>query len=224
MENARERIDELRLLIVADHRLVREGLAALFRADGATEAVTSALDEAVWVTERFCPAVVLLGITLPGCRGLRTGRSIMALSSPPGLIYLDEMVRPAHICSALAAGASGYWTKHASFDQLADGVRRVAAGESSFCPAARRYFNSTVNIAHPSHHLPEAAKLSALTRRESQVLMLLAEGLSVRECAQRLELSPSTIDNYKSRLMKKLRVHKVASLVRLAVREGLVGW
>lgn len=222
MSGSDERTPEFRLLIVDDHSVVRQGLLALFQTAGVEDAVASGVGEAVQMTRRFAPDVVLMGMGPPSESPWQTARSILSRRPPPRLLLLDDALRPAHVCSALAAGASGYWTKHAPFEKLAKAVRSVAAGESSFCPEARRYLAPGargLRFRPPA----EATGVARLTRRESEVLALLAEGCTVKECGRRLQLSPRTVDNHKSRMMRKLGVHNIVALVRLAVREGIVG-
>ncbi len=137
------------------------------------------------------------------------------------VMFLDQTLRPVHLSMAITAGAHGYWTKLASFNQLCEAVRRVAAGQFSVCPAGRRY------LVHADGRMKfdltaTDTPLAGLTRRERQVLILLAKGLSLNEIGERLELSPRTIDSHRSSLMKRLDIHKTTDLVRLALREGLI--
>ncbi len=212
---------EYRLLVVDDHRLVREGLVALFRAAGMVEVVGVGSRNAVDTARLLDGEVVLIGIDRPHGPALQAGRQMLARSSRPRLLFLDEEIRGFNLRAVLSAGAPGYWTKHASFDQLARAVRRVAAGETSFCPQAQRYLVS--NSGRLQYRPPpDAEPLATLTNREIDVLVMLAEGLNNNQCAERLQLAPNTVGNHRSRLMSKLGVHKVADLVRLAMRNGLV--
>ena len=131
-----------RLLIVADYGVVREGLLALFRAAGKVEAAAGA-EEAAWVTQHFAPHVILIDLALSDCDPRQVARSILDRCPASRLLLLEDGVNPAHVRVALTIGACGYWTKHASFDQLAEAVRCVAAGQSSFCPAAQKYLDPT---------------------------------------------------------------------------------
>ena len=209
-------------MIVDEHRLVGEGLLALFRAAGGVEAAAVGAAEAVQTARQFAPDVVVIDVTLPDRGAFQIAREIRAWHPPTRVLFLDEAVRPMHVRAALEVEGCGYWTKHASFDRLAEAAGRVAAGALSFCPEVRRHLVLTP-CGLQFQPSPDVAAIAKLTRRESQVLVLLAEGLSVKQCAGRMHLAPSTVDNHKSRLMKKLRVHKVTELIRVAVREGLVG-
>ncbi|MBN2474394.1 MAG: response regulator transcription factor [Pirellulales bacterium] len=213
---------ELRLLIIDDRRLIREGLLALFAASDGFLALPGGFAEMVWLCKRFTPDLALMGISVPERISLQTARSVLSLGTPPRVVFLDDAVHPTHVWAARALGADGYWTMSASFLQLAEGVRTAVAGRPSFCPAARRHLRVVSNGRALPPPPVRASRLSQLTRRETEVLILLAQGLRVRECAQRLNLAYSTVDNHKSRLMRKLGIDRVADLVRLAIREGLV--
>ena len=150
-----------------------------------------------------------------------TAESILQECRSSRMMFLDDALRPERLRMTLAAGAHGYWTKQASFDQLCEAICRLASGGTSVCPAARRYL-----VGCDGHlrfdQTADGTPLAGITRRERQVLVLLAEGLSVRQAAERLCLSPRTVDSHRSNLMKKLGIHKIVDLVRLALREGLI--
>ncbi len=212
----------VRLLIVDAHGVVREGLLALFRQPGGVETSASNDAEVDWVMDRFAPDVVLIRLAPSNGHAMQTARSILGRCPAPRVMLLDDTVCPAHVCVALAIGASGYWTVRASFAQIEEAVRDVAGGKQSFCPAAQRL------RAPLSRHLRvdppgDVAGISSLTQRESEVLVLLAKGFTVKQCARRLRLSPSTVEKYKAQLMKKVGVHRLVDLVRLAWCEGLLG-
>jgi two-component system, NarL family, response regulator NreC len=216
-------LDGLRLLVVDDHALFCTGLAMMFRAvpEVAEVAVATGVEQAIQVANLLQPDVAILDAAMPSYRGFETARLLAESSVPCRVLFLDDAVNHAHIRSALRAGALGYWTKHATFDEIAAAVLRVAAGEAAFCPAAAPYFTQAKSGLRfdPGE---AATGLAKLTPRELEVLVHLAEGLSVKRCAERMRLSESTVDNHKCHLMRKLGVHSVVELVRLAGREGLV--
>lgn len=221
MDTSTKRQTELRLLIVDDQCLFREGLRALFSQSPDIEAMAVAPEEAAQRSGRFCAHAAVIGLATPLRRAFAIAEEMTAQCPAPRLLFLDEQIRPVNLAAALQAGADGYWTKYASFDELTAAVRRVAAGKPSFCPATRLYL--VAGPAGSSVRINSKRTVTAdITPRETEVLGLLVEGLSVKECALRMKLSPSTIDNHKSRLMKKLGIHKTTGLVRFAVREGLV--
>lgn len=137
------------------------------------------------------------------------------------LVLLDDAVRDAHVWAALRLGASGYWTKQESFTEIVARIERVAARETVFCPAVtRRLTGEGANLKLLPD--PAATQFQGLTAREFELLPYLARGLTIKQVASLMRLSPSTVDNHKSRIMKKLNVHKTAELTRLAIREGLI--
>jgi len=210
-------------LIVDDHALYREALTRLFEtAPGVGEVATAAGgDEAVRRAERFQPDVVLIVMGLQAGQAFRAGATILSRCAGSHILYLDDSVDHTHVSTTLRLGGSGYWTKHAEFKELADAVRRVAAGQLAFCPTVQKHLVRTLRGLR-FQPVPEDSVVDKLTPREREVLVHLAGGLSVKQCAERMCLAKSTVDNHKSRLMKKLGVHKVVDLVRLAIREGLV--
>lgn len=211
----------LRLLIVDDHALVCAGLAMMFRtvADVAEVAVATRPAAALRTAPLFRPDVALVDVTLPPADAFETAHRLSR--SRIRILFMDDAVHAVHVRMAVRMGALGYWTKHAAFDQLAEAVRRVAAGEPSFCAEAAPLVTRTP-AGLKFHMAAEVSPLARLTPRELEVLGHLADGLTVKRCALRMDLAESTVDNHKSRLMRKLNVHNVAQLVRLAGREGLV--
>jgi len=134
---------------------------------------------------------------------------------------MDDSVCHANVCEVVRVGGAGYWTQHATLEEITEAIRRAAAGSVTFCPAVR---SQVVCDADGVRFDPAQGNgvLGKLSRREIEVMTHLAEGYSVKECAHHLHLSDKTVDHYKWRLMKELNVHKAAELVRLAIREGLV--
>jgi DNA-binding NarL/FixJ family response regulator len=213
----------LRLLIVDDHALCCTGLAMMFRAvpEVAEVAVATTSEQAVRIAKLHQPDVLIMDAAMPSYRGFETARLLVESSGRCRILFLDDAVNHAHIRSALRAGALGYWTKHATFDEITVAVLRISAGHAAFCPAADQHL---IRTKSGLRFEPRASgtRLDKLTPRELEVLLHLADGLSVRRCAERMRLSESTVDNHKSRLMRKLDVHNLVELVRLAAREGLL--
>jgi DNA-binding NarL/FixJ family response regulator len=216
-------VDGLRLMIVDDHALCCSGLAMMFRAvpEIADVAVATTSEQAVRIARLFRPDMLILDAAMPSYQGFETARLLLESSSPCRILFLDDVVNPARIRAAKRLGAHGYWTKHATFDQILAAVLRIHAGQMSFCPEAEQclaHSESGPRFDPPATGSP----LERLTPREREILLHLADGLTVRRCAERMNLSESTVDNHKWRLMRKLDVHSMVELVRLAVREGLL--
>jgi DNA-binding NarL/FixJ family response regulator len=212
----------LSVLIADDHALLCEGLVLLFRTYEETmAAVGVAYQELPSAIEQYKPDVIIFG------QGAKLGPSwsmVQTLCEQyPNICWLilDETLRTRNIRSALASRIRGYWTKHATFSQIAEAVRRLAAGERSFCPEVDRYLFRTRHGLHyhPAH---TGNPLQMLTPRETELFTLLAQGLTIKKCSERMGITVNTADNHKTRLMRKLGIHKTVELARLAVREGLI--
>ena len=214
---------QLRVLILDGHTLFCAGLVRLLaKVPEINEArAATGLKEGVRLARRFCPEVALVDPSLSHAGAFDVARQLRWECPSTRFVFLDEGVRELHVRAAVQGGAWGYWTKHASIDQIAAAIGRVSAGEPSFCPRALRFVAETPKGLRfrPSD---KSTVLGRLTSREMEVFLHLAHGLTVRQCAARMHLATSTVDNHKTRLMRKLDVHKSVDLATLAVREGLV--
>jgi DNA-binding NarL/FixJ family response regulator len=193
----------IRILIVDDHQLAREGLKAAL-SDDAFEVVGEAADgeQAMALVTRLVPDVVLMDVRLgPGIDGLEVTRRITALGFPSRVLMLSLHDMPAYVREALAAGACGYVLKDASIAELCGAVNQVMAGQSvmplGLIKAAMR---------EPDREIRPTEILAALTARELQVLDLVAEGLTNKEIARRLAVSPATVKAHVERIIAKLGV------------------
>ena len=213
----------IRLVLVTRHRLDGDALAALFHAhaDFRVLCTTTSTKVAAVVGRHRRPDVVILDGALVGQdNGQNIGSLVHQLGEIPVLL-LDEDVNNGHLADVLAAPNAGYFTRSTPFAELADGIRRLAKGERVFDPAVKNRIHHTPH-GWQFRRDQDASHLSLLTPREFEVLRLIAQGHSVKRCAELLDLAPSTVDNHKARLMKKLGIHKSLDLTRLAIREGLV--
>ncbi len=209
------------LLIVDDHGLVREGLVALFRAEDQFEVTVAGVAAAIWVAPQFSPDLALINLTATDGRPSHAAPATAAPQPPSPIVFLDDTVNPDHLARMTALGVSGYWTKRASFQQLLDAIERVLDGGTSYCPIAEKHLAAASKGLRP--RLADGACPPAkLSPRETEVLSLVVQGHTVKECARLLEISPSTVENIKSHLMRKLGAHRLADLVRIAVKNGWV--
>lgn len=193
----------VRILIVDDHQLAREGLKAVLSDDG-LEVVGEAAsgEEAVALVTQLVPDVVLMDVRLGlGIDGLEATRRIAALGLPSRVIMLSLHDMPAYVREALAAGAAGYVLKDASISELRGAVSQVMTGQSviplGLINAALRESEREVRAADG---------LAALTTREREVLGQVAEGLTNKEIARQLNVSPATIKAHVERIIAKLGV------------------
>lgn len=210
------------MLIADSHALFCAGLAGLLKEVPEVDsvAVATEIDEGRRLVKRFSPDVVLANPALDAAGPFHTGQRLHPPGTKATLMFLDDAVRELNIRAAVQSHAEGYWTKHASFDQIRSAVLDLANGQLSFCPASRRY--ARISPGQPVFRaLRKTAAVSRLTPRQLDVMRQLVQGFSVKQCAQRLGVKPTTVDSHKVRLMKTLGVHTTVELTRLAIREKL---
>jgi DNA-binding NarL/FixJ family response regulator len=202
-----------RILLVEDHTIVREGLRALLAAHSDLEVVGECADgrSAVARAAELDPDVVLMDLSLPELDGVAATAAIVAARPQTRVLVLSMHGGAEHVRPAIRAGASGYLVKGAGLADLVAAVRAVARGEGFFSPQAAKALLTRTGDERPE-----------LTPREHQVLKLVVEGLSSAEIADALQVSAKTVEGYRSRLMEKLGAHNTATLVRHAIRLGLV--
>lgn len=201
-----------RVLLADDHAMMREGLAVLLAGAG-MEIVGSVGTgrDAVHAAIAASPDVVVMDLSMPAMNGIEATREICTRMPAVQVVMLSMHSNREHVYQALDAGATGYVLKDAASTELVNAVRAVCAG--------RRYVSPAIGpLSEPSGQRGPLASLSA---RERQVLQLVVEGRTSEEIAQAINLSKTTVDTYRSRLMRKLGVSDVASLVKLALQHGL---
>jgi len=209
------------LFLVDDHTIVREGLRSLLEAQADFEVLGGAANgrEAVSQVSQLCPDVVIMDISMPGLNGIEATRQIRATCPATQVIILSMHATAEHAYRALQAGALGYVLKESAGVEVINAVRVVYAGQ--------RYLNQKISnmlindFVHP-HEFGEAEGLLArLSPREREIVQLVVEGKSSAEIARILYLSPATVDTYRSRLMQKLGLNDLPSLVKFAIQHGL---
>jgi DNA-binding NarL/FixJ family response regulator len=213
---------EIRVVLVEHQALVQAALASLIDAADALQivAVAGTLAEAARLTGELQPDILL--VDLVGQWGAFEALAEIIRCSPiTKVVLLDERSLDANVREALRIRAAGYLTKQQPFQQIESMLRRAAHGERVFAPdiAARLVLSAEGVRLAPD---VTASPLAGLTPRETDVLIHLAQGYSVKQCAKALGIGASTAGNHKSRLMKKLNIHKTVDLTRLALGEGLV--
>jgi DNA-binding NarL/FixJ family response regulator len=200
----------LRLLLVDDHAIVREGLRTLLEQEDDFVVAGEAGDgeAAVRLAAECHPDVVLMDVMMPGMGGIEATRRLLALSKPPRVLMLTSLAEEAAIREAVAAGAMGYLMKDVSRVELVRAVRDAARDRPTLHPEAQRILMKR----------PEPTPLDNLTPRERSVLDLVAEGKSNRQIANRLGLTEGTVKGYVSILLDKLGVQDRTQAALLAVR------
>lgn len=210
----------IRILIVDDHDLVREGLRTILEQDSGFEVVGEAGDgqEAIREARRLEPDVVLMDLNLPGLGGLEATEAILADRPETRVVILTQYEQREYIKRALRIGAQGYVIKRSASRDLKEAIRTVHQGRRYLHPVAA---DELVEIMARGETLEEE-DYEKLTRRERQVLKLLAEGKTSREIAKYLGISLKTAMTHRTNLMSKLGVHSRAELIKYAIRKGVI--
>jgi len=209
-----------KVMVVDAQRLVREGISRILDEETDFEVVATAADgrEAVELAREKQPDVVVIDCQLPRLSGTEAVRQIREGGRSPACVVLASLVGPSHVKHALTAGAAGFVPKDAGAADLVEAVRTVRQGRSYLAPVLADQVVSALTAPTDSG----SAGVGDLTARQREVLQLIAEGLSTKEIAKELGISLKTAQTHRANVMDRVGVHKVSSLVRLAIREGLV--
>ncbi|MFF8383917.1 response regulator [Streptomyces kanasensis] len=196
----------IRVLVVDDQVMVREGFSVLLNAMPGIEVVGEAVNgrEAIRQVAALRPDVVLMDIRMPEMNGIDATREIVAADGDAKVLVLTTFDLDEYVYQALRAGASGFLLKDASARQLADGVRVVAEGEALLAPTVTRRLITEFAQRAESPRPAALSRVGDLTERETEVLVLIAQGLSNAEIAAHLVVAESTIKTHVSRILVKL--------------------
>jgi two-component system response regulator NreC len=210
------------VLLVDDHAIVREGLRKLLE-DSATdiEVIGEAADgrEAIELTAQLQPQVVLLDITMPGLGGIEAARQIRAHYPMVAVVFLTVHESEEYFFAALQCGAHGYLPKSAPSSEVIEAIRSAARDEVVLHPSVARFLLQ--KLVQRDQAGAVADPYNRLTTREREILRLVVEGLTTREIADRLALSPNTIHHHRTSLMRKLGLHNRLDLLRFWLHRGL---
>ena len=211
----------VRIVVADDQEVVRAGFAALLDTQPDLTVVATASDgaEAIRVCRAHRPDVVLMDVRMPSTDGIEATRRLTAEGGAPRILMLTTFDLDEHVYDALAAGASGFLLKDATAERLFDAVRVVAAGEALLAPTVTRRLIAEFARVRPR---PAPPVLDELTPRETEVLALLAAGLSNAEIAGRLVVGEETVKTHVSRVLRKLGLRDRAQAVVTAYESGLV--
>ncbi|MBI4295663.1 MAG: response regulator transcription factor [Chloroflexi bacterium] len=209
---------KIRILVVDDHAIMRDGIRALLNLHSDIEIVGEAADgkEAVEKAEELSPDVVVMDIAMPIMDGLEATRRIKKKTPDMKVLVLTQYNNREYILSAIRAGAAGYVPKRAVGSELITAIRAVYRGESFLYPSA------AAALIKDYLQQAEAEPYDRLTDREREVLKLIAEGQTSQEVAKMLGINLKTVLAHRSRIMKKLDLHNRTELIKYAVRKGLV--
>jgi DNA-binding NarL/FixJ family response regulator len=209
------------VFVADDHAVVRDGLRFLLEAQDDLKVVGDAADgrSAVQLVERLQPNVAIIDVAMPGLNGIEATRQICESCPDVKTVILSMHSTSEHVFRAMQAGARGYLLKESAGVEVVSAVRAVNAGH--------RYLSQKISdqviddYARQVDTSSAAGPLSLLTQREREVLQLVVEGKTSTQIADMLSLSPKTVDTYRSRLMRKLEIDDLPTLVKFAIQHGL---
>jgi two-component system response regulator NreC len=213
-------VSKTRVLICDDHTLFVEGIKAMLRSEPSLEIVGEAHDgrQAVDLVKELKPDLLLMDVSMPDMNGFDATRRVHQFDPKVKVLILTMHDDEELVARCLAAGADGYIVKDAPASQLLYAIEVVQKGERYLSPVVLK---KVVEGYVKTNRRPQTT-YDRLTDREREVLKLLAEGLSIKEIAARLNLSVKTVDAHKTNLMKKIDVHDRAELIRYAIQKKLI--
>jgi DNA-binding NarL/FixJ family response regulator len=212
------------ILIVDDHPLVREGLKSILKPAAEYEVVGQAgnAHDGIQMVKNLKPDLVLLDLGLPDKSGLELSREIRNISPSTRILIVSMHSKVDYIVKAFQAGATGYMTKESATERLLQGIEQVLNGEYFMDGSvSHRVVEKLMKTPEKEMKITDAG-YETLTSREQEIMVLLAEGNSAKECAAKLFISPKTVENHRTNIMNKLGLHSTLELVRYAARLGLV--
>ncbi len=213
---------KIRVVVVDDHTVVRDGVCALLALAPDIEIVGEAGDgrEALEKLRELSPDVVLMDVAMPMMGGLETTRRIRKEFPNVKVLVLTQYADKEYVFPVIEAGANGFISKTAASSEIATGIRSVYRGDSFLSPSVAKLL--VENYQQLGSSRESADPYNQLTDREREVLKLLAEGHTNQEIADILLISPKTVDGYKTSLMDKLDIHNRIDLVKYALRKGII--
>lgn len=212
------------ILIVDDHSLFRDGLKAIMERDSEYEVVGEAGNgrDAIRIVRRLKPDVALVDMSLPDQSGIELTRDILRYSPNTRIMIISVHSKIDYIVGAFRAGATGYVIKESASDKLLQGIDAVLKGDYFMdTSVSQKVIKKLVGFQEKEVKFTDAA-YDALTPREQEILVFIAEGFSNKEIGERLFISPKTVDNHRSNIMKKLGLRSTIELVRYAAKLGLI--
>ena len=213
---------KIKILVVDDHAIVREGVRMILAKEGDLEVVGEAGDgqQALDLTERAQPDVVIMDISMPGMGGIEATQTIRAKHPEVQVLALTMHEDESYVFQLLRAGAAGYVLKRAAAQDLVQAVRAAAKGEAFLYPSvARKVVEDYLRRVESGE---ERQRYDGLTTREKEILTLIAQGLSNQQIAEKPFISIKTVQTHRAHILEKLGLHDRTELVRYAIRKGLI--
>ena len=213
---------KIRVLVVDDHTIIRDGICALLALTGDIEVIGEATNgsEALRMVKEFNPDVVIMDIAMPVMGGLEATRRIHKESPRTRILVLTQHDDKEYVLPVIESGASGFVSKAAASSELVSAIRAVYRGDSYLTPTVAKLL--VVNYQRAAGKQTTQDPYDQLTERERDVLKLLVEGHSTKEIADILVITPKTVEGHKTNLMAKLGIHNRIELVKYALRKGII--
>jgi DNA-binding NarL/FixJ family response regulator len=210
----------IKVLLADDHKIILEGLNTLINNQAGMTVIGTASNgyEAVQLTEELSPDVVIMDITMPGLNGISATEKITSKSSNTKVIVLSIHNDKLYVIKAFQAGALGYLLKKSTFDELACAIQTVNSNSAYISSGIT---NIVIDNFVKSLTKDKCLLSSLLTKRETEVLGMIAEGKSTKNIASDLYVSIKTVESHRKNIMDKLEIHSIAELTKYAIREGL---
>ena len=208
----------INVVLVDDHKLVRTGIRRILEDAPGIKVIGEAAsgEEALQVIRQLKPTVVLMDIKMPGISGLETTRKLLRADSHAKVIIITAYENDIFPVRLMQAGAAGYLTKGSSREEMIQAIRTVALGQRHISPEiAKQLAFSTVSRAG-------STPFDSLSERELQIVMMVTQGVKVQEIAEKLHLSPKTVNSYRYRIFDKLGINSDVELTHLTLRYGIL--
>lgn len=209
-----------KVLLVDDHKIMREGISALLRKYSEFEVVGHAADgrQALEMTAHLQPDIVIMDVGMPNLNGVDATKQLMSMNPGLKIMALSTHSDGAVVAKMIKAGALGYILKESAFEELIEGLNTLQQGKTFLCnKISKVVFSEYVGMVTNA----KVVSGDGLTSREREVLQLVAEGHTTREIAEILKLSTKTIDSHREHIMEKLGIRNIAGLTKYAIREGI---
>lgn len=209
----------IRIILADDHAIVRHGLSRSFQQEEDLEIIAEAEDgrSSVKLARELSPDVVVMDIGMPDLNGIEATRQITRESPQVKVIALSMHSGRKYVTEMFKAGASGYLLKNCDFEELVDAIRIVVGGKTYISPS----ISDVVVKDYLRGSAEEDSAFSVLTRREREVVQLMAEGKTTKQVALSLYISPKTVESHRLNIMNKLDMDSIAELTKYAIQEGL---
>lgn len=210
-----------KVIIADDHAIIREGLKGLLESRGITvSAIAKNGREAIESAILHQPDIVIMDIAMPDLNGFEATAAIRSEVPQIKIIGLSMHSGKNIIDKMFSSGASGYILKDSAFEELYEAIQEVLKGNYYLTPSiARMYINPEENVFRT---LEDISKSKEISKKEREVLQLVAEGLKTRDIAERLNLSIKTVETHRRNIMKKLSIFTIAGLTKFAIQEGII--